>query len=82
MGHCRALHTAINKPSRDWKRRRGRPAHRLPGPELDLKSCDIGLHSACLVSRAEPKCMEQSCADNYAPVSLGSALDGVERSDA
>jgi len=47
IDHLRALHAAINNPPRDWKRRRGRPAHTwIRTVEADLKSCNTGLHSA------------------------------------
>lgn len=47
MDHCRALHAAIHGPPRDWKRRKGRPAHTWTRTvEADLKSANIGLFSA------------------------------------
>jgi len=42
-----AGNAAIKNPPRDWNRRRGRPAHTWTlTVEADLKSCNMGLHSA------------------------------------
>jgi len=67
MDYSHALHAAINNPPLNWKRRRGRPAnHWTRTVEAHLKSSNIVF--TCVALRAEPKCMEQTCADNYAPV--------------
>jgi len=84
INHHRALHDAtnqlINNPPRDWKRRRGKPAptwtRHLPGPALlrptwshVTLASTLGLY--LMASSAGPKYMEQTCADSYAPASLG-----------
>ena len=48
MDHRRALRAAILGPLADWKRPRGRPRQTWTRTiENDLKSANIGLHTAC-----------------------------------
>src|SRR6218665_236809 len=47
LDHRRALYAAVHAQPRDWKRRRGRPAHTWTRTvEADLKPANIGLFSA------------------------------------
>src|SRR6218665_2500567 len=47
LDHRRALYAAIHGQPRDWRRRRGRPAHTWTRTvEADLKPANIGLFSA------------------------------------
>ena len=47
MDHCRALRAAIQGPSADWKRPRGRPRQIWTRTvENDLKPANIGLYTA------------------------------------
>src|SRR6218665_355578 len=47
LDHRRALYAAVHGQPRDWKRRRGRPAHTWTRTvEADLKPANIGLFSA------------------------------------
>src|SRR6218665_3035629 len=47
LDHRRALYAAVHGQPRDWKRRRGRPAHTWTRTvEADLRPANIGLFSA------------------------------------
>jgi len=73
MDHCWAFHAPINNPPRDWKRQRGRLAHTWTcTDEADLKSCNIGLHSAW--HRAQ----DRNAWSRLVQTAMGSALDDDE----